>query len=226
MLRASTGKPLEPKHDCSDSRLMHITMFPPVFFLSFFPATARWSGDVMEMSPQYLASRMHSFRIRSTVHVVSTVIVFHPPRCCFARARARVCSVSYSGASLQMSQCKRRKFTEEPLFACCLTFYLNCHCLVSTTLVLFFLSCSSFTCRFVRRQDLAGDEQARALLGMADWLHAQGFHRQAADTYLKVTSCGAPALPPLFPPMLCMRGMMPEFSRFFFLLKPSLFSTS
>ncbi|CAN0007398.1 unnamed protein product, partial [Ectocarpus fasciculatus] len=39
--------------------------------------------------------------------------------------------------------------------------------------------------------DLAGDEQARALLGMADWLHAQGFHRQAADTYLKLLRLGA-----------------------------------
>lgn len=72
---------------------------------------------------------------------------------------------------------------------------------------------------FVYRQDLAGDEQARALLGMADWLHAQGFHRQAADTYLKVTSCGAPARPspPLSSRMLWTRRMIPEFSLSFFL---------
>ncbi|CAM9537632.1 unnamed protein product [Ectocarpus sp. 6 AP-2014] len=38
---------------------------------------------------------------------------------------------------------------------------------------------------------LEGDEQARALLGMADWLHDQGFHRQAADTYQKLLRLGA-----------------------------------
>ncbi|CAN0288547.1 unnamed protein product, partial [Ectocarpus sp. 13 AM-2016] len=39
--------------------------------------------------------------------------------------------------------------------------------------------------------DLEGDEQARALLGMADWLHDQGFHREAADTYQKLLRLGA-----------------------------------
>lgn len=39
---------------------------------------------------------------------------------------------------------------------------------------------------FVHPQGLTGEDQANALLGMADWLQAEGFYPQAAETYLKV----------------------------------------
>ncbi|CAN0225353.1 unnamed protein product [Pylaiella littoralis] len=44
-----------------------------------------------------------------------------------------------------------------------------------------------------RRGDngLAGEDQAKALLGMADWLQAEGFYPQAAETYSKLLSLGA-----------------------------------
>ena len=35
-------------------------------------------------------------------------------------------------------------------------------------------------------QGLQGEDKAKALLGMADWLQAEGFHRRAAETYSKV----------------------------------------
>ena len=37
-------------------------------------------------------------------------------------------------------------------------------------------------------QGLAGEDQANALLGMADWLQAEGFYPQAAETYSKVNA--------------------------------------
>eukprot|EP00752_Nemacystus_decipiens_P006033 g5448.t1 len=38
---------------------------------------------------------------------------------------------------------------------------------------------------------LAGEDQANALLGMADWLQAEGFYPQAAETYSKLLDLGA-----------------------------------
>lgn len=40
-------------------------------------------------------------------------------------------------------------------------------------------------------QGLDGEEKAKALLGMADWLQAEGFHRRAAETYSKLLGLGA-----------------------------------
>lgn len=41
-------------------------------------------------------------------------------------------------------------------------------------------------CVFMLPQGLAGEDRANALLGMADWLQAEGFYPQAAETYSKV----------------------------------------
>ncbi|CAN0220394.1 unnamed protein product, partial [Scytosiphon promiscuus] len=38
---------------------------------------------------------------------------------------------------------------------------------------------------------LAGEDQAKALISMADWLQAEGFYPEAADTYSKVLDLGA-----------------------------------
>ncbi|CAM9427818.1 unnamed protein product [Laminaria digitata] len=38
---------------------------------------------------------------------------------------------------------------------------------------------------------LHGEDKAKALLGMADWLQGEGFHRRAAETYSKLLGLGA-----------------------------------
>ena len=43
---------------------------------------------------------------------------------------------------------------------------------------------------FVLLQGLAGEDRANALLRMADWLQAEGFYPQAAETYSKVNGSG------------------------------------
>lgn len=50
-------------------------------------------------------------------------------------------------------------------------------------------ACTALHCTALanHHQGLAGEEKARALLGMADWLQAEGFYPRAAETYSKVT---------------------------------------